>query len=571
MTRYMFNRTRECYAVVQYLSVVVQSIMASSWDTLRYYKYSSYAARSAKQIQNWLNKCTDKHLDGCTKPGSSTLPKRLILLDNRRNGERLIEVKQLQDTYPKYLALSYRWGEKNFFETLSSNLSKMESRIPHNQLPRTIKDVFHIARLLNFQYVWIDSLCIVQKSDEWKTEAAKMGDVYANAALVIAAMASRSVYDGLFVKHKALSQKEKDEFHYIMRTCRTMTQKQWHERIKRFYPLLCRGWAFQERLLARRIVHFTVMELIWECNEDRWCECGNEAQSISLSGKINNLNSALRVTRRDADPEKTRLMWRECVKSFSKRDLTQLDDRLFAISGIASYIRGPNTDAYVNLYHHGLWADALPWDLLWYCDPTSDFESTKSSRSPSYSWASVDCGIEWPSCNHWLPEEKFSMAISTGTCIEFRSKSNERSTGARICVVDKIENDSLTITSRMTPVRVIAEKEAEHQQNSLKCSWLVQNTNSDGLQTLPFYPDIKLDAEILSKSVPYYYVEIVGMEEESTARQAGLIIRRILEANNDQPIRYERVGMAGELSCNHIVGSSLGWLRGEENQTIVLI
>src|SRR6202007_2716839 len=85
--------TFSSYAVMQYLSVVVQSIMTPFWDTLRYYMYSSYAARSAKQIQNWLDKCTGKHPGGCPKPGSSTLPKRLIFLDNRRNGERLVEVQ----------------------------------------------------------------------------------------------------------------------------------------------------------------------------------------------------------------------------------------------------------------------------------------------------------------------------------------------------------------------------------------------------------------------------------------------------------------------------------------------
>src|SRR5579859_2340337 len=53
--------------------------------------YSRYASRLAKQIRNWLDECKDKHLDGCTNPGSSILPKRLILLDNPRNGERLVE------------------------------------------------------------------------------------------------------------------------------------------------------------------------------------------------------------------------------------------------------------------------------------------------------------------------------------------------------------------------------------------------------------------------------------------------------------------------------------------------
>jgi hypothetical protein len=43
--------------------------------------------------------------------------------------------------------------------------------------------------------------------------------------------------------------------------------------ISKSFPLLDRGWVFQERLLARRIVHFSPVELIWECLEAVCCEC----------------------------------------------------------------------------------------------------------------------------------------------------------------------------------------------------------------------------------------------------------------------------------------------------------
>jgi hypothetical protein len=38
-------------------------------------------------------------------------------------------------------------------------------------------------------------------------------------------------------------------------------------------PLSRRAWAFQERLLARRILHFTSHELLWECKTKQQCEC----------------------------------------------------------------------------------------------------------------------------------------------------------------------------------------------------------------------------------------------------------------------------------------------------------
>lgn len=38
-------------------------------------------------------------------------------------------------------------------------------------------------------------------------------------------------------------------------------------------PLLARAWAFQERLLSTRIIHYTSSELIWECKTVLACEC----------------------------------------------------------------------------------------------------------------------------------------------------------------------------------------------------------------------------------------------------------------------------------------------------------
>jgi hypothetical protein len=232
-------------------------------------------------------------------------------------------------------------------------------------------------------------------------------------------MASKSAHDGLFIEGGEYSEEQKEKFHKIMRTCKTMTQKEWYNLILQNYPLLYRGWAFQERLLARRIVHFTKMELIWECMEDRWCECAEQSLNTGLSGKANNMNSALKDCRNKPTAAKIRLMWRECVKNFSKRDLTVVDDRLEATDGIASYLRGPDPAAYTCLYLQGPWEDALPWGLLWYCDQTSKLEKAKV-RGPSYSWSSVECGIEGPACDDCPKLERPSPAISTGTCFEFR-------------------------------------------------------------------------------------------------------------------------------------------------------
>lgn len=46
--------------------------------------------------------------------------------------------------------------------------------------------------MLGYCYIWVDSLCIIQDDRvDWEREAAKMGSVYENALLTIAATDAR--------------------------------------------------------------------------------------------------------------------------------------------------------------------------------------------------------------------------------------------------------------------------------------------------------------------------------------------------------------------------------------------
>src|SRR5207249_3310082 len=57
-----------------------------------------------------------------------------------------------------------------------------------------------IAQKLHVFYLWIDSLCIIQDSEEdWQKEAAKMYNVYIHATFTIAAHGSADSNGGCFV------------------------------------------------------------------------------------------------------------------------------------------------------------------------------------------------------------------------------------------------------------------------------------------------------------------------------------------------------------------------------------
>lgn len=73
--------------------------------------------------------------------------------------------------------------------------------IPLQDLPKTFADACSVARSVGAQYIWIDSLCIIQDSkDDWRRSAAMMWEIYTNSYLNISATASYDSTQGLFRK-----------------------------------------------------------------------------------------------------------------------------------------------------------------------------------------------------------------------------------------------------------------------------------------------------------------------------------------------------------------------------------
>ncbi|KAH6662896.1 heterokaryon incompatibility protein-domain-containing protein [Plectosphaerella plurivora] len=293
----------------------------------------------------------------------------------------------------------YVWGTQGNLTTTTATLPLLSQPTPLTTLPRTIRDACEITCLIGLRHIWVDALCIVQDDETEKAiEIANMAAVYWDAYLQIAAMHSRGATDGLLrpPDGPALTPEEMAEHRLVMTACRSLKQRVWDDRLLARYPLLTRGWTFQERILARRCVHFTNVDLVWECKRERWFEVSTlNGSDGPTKTAINNLSGAfLQCVRlaHSSTPEKFGSLawsvpvWRQFVMSYSKRYLTDMDDRLLAISGIAGMIRGEIHGA---KYAAGLWTDAMPFDLLWRCDMSSgDRLKTAKKRGPSWSWAS---------------------------------------------------------------------------------------------------------------------------------------------------------------------------------------
>jgi hypothetical protein len=118
-------------------------------------------------------------------------------------------------------------------------------------------------------------------------------------------------------------------------------------------PLLTRGWVYQERLLAPRVLHFAAEELIWECAESFCCEC---SCIRSPSPKFTHANIL-----RPGVPDQLALYWRRLVMAYSELGLTYSSDRLPALSGLAKQFLGLRKGPYLA----GLWRDSFLSDLMW--------------------------------------------------------------------------------------------------------------------------------------------------------------------------------------------------------------
>jgi hypothetical protein len=83
------------------------------------------------------------------------------------------------------------------------NLSKFLDFVNLEQFPANFRDAVSIARDLKIPYLWMDSLCIIQEGDggtDLDREIAKMGAIYRNSRLNIAAVSSPDSSGGCFAK-----------------------------------------------------------------------------------------------------------------------------------------------------------------------------------------------------------------------------------------------------------------------------------------------------------------------------------------------------------------------------------
>ncbi|RSL52152.1 hypothetical protein CEP54_011055 [Fusarium duplospermum] len=370
---------------------------------------------SASWARHRLESCLGSH-DKCVLHRSQNyLPTRLI--DVRPLGPEG-NVKLTQGlNLPKctrYAALSYVWGDPKLQEhikTTRSTLANHSDEIKLSSLPKALRDAVVFTRELGLDFLWVDSLCIIQNDqDEWTHEAGRMYDVYGNSCVTLVALWGRDCDSGLFDTCAEWQSQQIATLRLGQDTWPLHVSEQ-HEVLQlnhRWYawkpPLLTRAWCFQERLVPPRCVFFGRSELIFGCHQGVNCECGINYGAVRYppSSQYSFLPSSYTSETREiqthlslgpdhglrwADPD-PRKAWRQVVEDYSFLKLSSEKDRLIALGAVAkqlSYSR-PGEQ-----YLAGMWSATLLIDLCW-CVPEGNWdyreEPGEKTTMPSWSWAS---------------------------------------------------------------------------------------------------------------------------------------------------------------------------------------
>lgn len=149
--------------------------------SLSYTHISTASLATANLAKEWIAECTKFH-PRCAGPKNSRFPTRLVDVQSlsKAGKIRVIETQSISiDSGIQYVALNYCWGPTQNFKLQKSTRQALSSGVAIEILPRIMQDAIHFTQSINLDWLWVDSLCIIQDSQEdWNREVLNMRRVY---------------------------------------------------------------------------------------------------------------------------------------------------------------------------------------------------------------------------------------------------------------------------------------------------------------------------------------------------------------------------------------------------------
>jgi hypothetical protein len=327
------------------------------------------------------------------------LPTRLIDISqyDQSGTVKLIDA-EVHDT--GYAALSHCWGTSKSFTTTTKTLDQRKYEINVSDLPKTFQDAILFTNLLHLQYLWIDSICIIQDdTNDWEEQSAQMSQIYSNSYITIAASRSADDEGGfLGTRHECFPVNVDFSLGngtvFIAPVCLEFGKTDIGS--LNDMPLSSRAWTLQERYLSRRTIHFSQDQAYWECGNHIMPERGLGAERACSVGSLLQgiVDEALTGAMKSPTDPPWIGAWSTLVTAYSKRKLSVAADKLPALAGLARHIAEHTGDRYCA----GVWWSGIAYGLCWAGNWMGSEDSSRYEperfRGPSWSWASIDVPIE---------------------------------------------------------------------------------------------------------------------------------------------------------------------------------
>lgn len=367
-------------------------------------------------ISTWLSSCPTS----CYQSSMDCLPQDFRLVDVQRNC--LVKPPE----HCRYVALSYCWepASETTVTTLRENVDKFGQDGALCGLPNTIVDAISVCKDLGERYLWVDRLCIVQDDQDSKmAQIMAMADIYASAALTIAAVAevgmdatsglcgvSRSRQVGLTWQSTVIQPA-------VPPLSEVVSQSRWGNR----------AWTFQEEIFSPRILFFTEKGCFLDCRVEgrRESELGHENtdgsdmfsmvvkspqnvldfslgfnfdlardSTLSFLRQVEKLSTKTLHQRREKN-------YYERVEEYSSRKLTLHSDKLNAFEGMIQRLSTGAHPCHGKRFEWGLPVKEFDYAILW--SPSHDSLSEWNplqSEFPSWSWLSLDEQVHYGGCSN---------------------------------------------------------------------------------------------------------------------------------------------------------------------------
>jgi len=148
-----------------------------------------------------------------------------------------------------------------------------------------------MTRALGIRYLWADSICILQGTDDqaradWVIESSRMASVYGGAYITIAAAWGKSMHSGIFICRPSNMPAEatiglgclNDP---TVKTVVALVPPGPGARVDSTQePLFSCGLALQEGVLSRRVLICNRDQMVWQCQSAAFTESGEKMESL---------------------------------------------------------------------------------------------------------------------------------------------------------------------------------------------------------------------------------------------------------------------------------------------------